>query len=435
MRHEAEVAGKLLFVRGRSLPNLFSGVLCATALAAFCLLLLSAGQADAATDSYIDFDRHATYEDLSSGSKNGAVVKKLADGSGMVQLASSGLNTGTDSSGAYNGGRYYWGSLTSQVYSTSTLFDAVVPSWNATTPSGTWLQLEVRVRSGGNWTPWFNMGVWAKGTGDVKRHSVNGQRSGDWHVLTDTLQSIGSVFGGAYQYRLKLFTEKQGISPEVRSLAFTSSDSYRHGDSLGVAADKSIWGRDLQVPERSQMIYPDGGEVWCSPTSLSMVMAYWSNKTGNGNLNQTVPTVAHGTYDYVYKGNGNWPFNTAYASAYGLRASVNRFSSLGQVERWIDRGVPVVASVAWDNRYSGQQLSGAPITTTYGHLLVVRGFTSSGNVIVNDPAASSNSGVRRVYDRYEFYRAWFQTGSGGVAYLVYPKSWRIPDKTDAHGSW
>ena len=28
------------------------------------------------------------------------------------------------------------------------------------------------------------------------------------------------------------------------------------------------------------MIYPDGGSVWCSPTSLSMVLSYWDGYTG-----------------------------------------------------------------------------------------------------------------------------------------------------------
>ena len=64
---------------------------------------------------------------------------------------------------------------------------------------------------------------------------------------------------------------------------------------------------------------------------------------------------------------------------------------------------------------------------------MIRGFTSSGNVIVNDPAASSSSGVPRVYDREEFSRAWLKTGSGGVAYLVHPGGWRIPHA--ARGSW
>jgi hypothetical protein len=182
------------------------------------------------------------------------------------------------------------------------------------------------------------------------------------------------------------------------------------------------------------MVYQDGGEVWCSPTSLSMVMAYWAGKTGDPNLNQPVPMIAAGTYDHVYQGWGNWPFNTAYASAYGLKATVSRFSSIEQVERWIEMGVPVMASIAWDNRYGERQLSGAPLTLSEGHVLVIGGFDPAGNVIVNDPAGSDDSQVRRVYRRDEFARAWF-SGSGGVVYLVYPRGWSIPDRTYAQGSW
>jgi hypothetical protein len=141
--------------------------------------------------------------------------------------------------------------------------------------------------------------------------------------------------------------------------------------------------------------------------------------------------VARGTYDYGFRGNGNWPFNTAYAASYGLKSSINRFSSLGQVERWIAKGVPVIASISWGRG----RLTGAPIPASSGHLLVIRGFTEAGNVIVNDPAASSNSGARRIYQRDEFHRAWFKSGSGGVAYLMCPESWPVPDRTYARGTW
>lgn len=395
-------------VRGVSLCGSLQGRVVAAVLVLACLLLYASGEAKAAGDSYIDFGRYDTYRDLSAGTEKGVTFKN-----GAARLA-RGRTQGT---------------LTSRVYD-SAHKDTFVPSWNARTPSGTWLRMEMRVRSGGNWTRWWDMGVWARGTDTIKRHSVGGQRAGDWRVLTDTLQSIGPVFADAYQYRVTLLSKKAGSTPSVRAVYVTASNSYRHGEVL-VGADESLWGEDLSVPARSQMIYPNGGEVWCSPTSLSMVMAYWANKTGRRGLDQEVPTVARGTYDYVYRGNGNWPFNTAYAASYGLNASVNRFSSLGQVERWISKGVPVVASISWGRG----ELTGAPIPASSGHLLVIRGFTEAGNVIVNDPAASSNSGVRRVYQRNEFYRAWFEPGSGGVAYLVSPEGWPVPDRTYAHGSW
>jgi Peptidase_C39 like family len=410
----------------------FAGGFGAVLLLAFAVVFLGSAETVAQTTSYIDLDQYKEYDDFAAGTKNRVKLTKLANGDGWVSLGNP--RSATDTTGSYNGGRYYWGTLTSPVYETSTRFDTLVPSWNASTPAGTWMELEVRVRSSGNWSRWFNMGVWAKGTTDIKRHSVNAQSWGAWAVYTDTLQSSGPVFANAYRYRLKLMASKPTLSPTVRKVSAVSSDSYRHGDSLGVAALERAWGRNLAVPARSQMVYEEGGEVWCSPTSLSMVMAYWSNTIGKKRWNQTVPTVVRGTYDHVYRGWGNWPVNTAYASHFGLEATVSRFGQIEQVERWIDAGIPVIASIAWDNRVSSKQLTGAPLTSSDGHLLVIRGFTSSGDVIVNDPAASSDSGVPRVYDRQEFSRAWLQTGSGGVVYLVHPGGWRTSYPYAARGS-
>jgi len=393
--------------------------------AVVCLLLgPGSPEAGAASSSYIDFGRYDTYDALSVAEQDGVTVGGLPRETGEVMLDAAPY-AAYDRSGTYNGGSYYWGWMTSPVYATTTGFDTLVPSWEAATPTGTWIELEVRVRSGGAWTPWFSMGVWASDTGSVARHSVNAQRSGAWEVLTDTLRSQGLAFADAYQYRLTLFMEQPGVSPLVRGVSVAASDSHRHGENLGVVGTGS-WGWELQVPTRSEMVYEGGDEWWCSPTSLSMVMAYWAGPTSASELDQPAPVVAAGTYDHAYQGWGNWPFNTAYASAYGLRATVSRFSSIEQVEWWIDSGVPVVASIAWDNSYGEQTLSGAPLASSDGHLLVILGFDSSGNVIVNDPAGSDDSQVRRVYRRDEFTRAWF-SGSGGIAYLVYPAGWSTPD--------
>jgi len=422
-------------VRGRFTWKIARGCPVASVLlTAAVLLLLGPGAPDvgAASSPYVDFGRYDTYDALSAAEQDGVTVGGLPGGAGEVSLATAPYFA-FDGSGSYNGGGYYWGWMTSPVYETATSFDTLVPSWEAATPAGTWVEVEVRVRSEGSWTPWYGMGVWASETGSVGRHSVDGQRSGAWGVLTDTLQSQGLAFADAYQYRLTLFAEQLGASLSVRGVSVVASDSYRHGEELG-AAGAGSWGLELGVPTRSQMVYPDGGEIWCSPTSLSMVMAYWAGQIGAPELDQPVPTVAAGTYDYVYQGWGNWPFNTAYASAYGLEAAVSRFSSIEQVERWTEMGVPVVASIAWDNSYGDQQLLGAALTSSDGHLLVIRGFDSSGNVISNDPAGGEDSQVRRVYRRDEFARAWF-SGSGGVVYLVYPEGWSIPDPAYAQGSW
>jgi hypothetical protein len=141
------------------------------------------------------------------------------------------------------------------------------------------------------------MGVWASDTGSVARHSVNAQRSGAWEVLTDTLRSQGLALADAYQYRLTLFTEQPGVS-------VAASDSRRHGENPEVVGTGS-WGWEPEVPKRSEMAYEGGGEWWCSPAALSMVMAYWAGPTSIPELDQSVPMVAAGTYDHAYQGWGN----------------------------------------------------------------------------------------------------------------------------------
>jgi hypothetical protein len=98
----------------------------------------------------------------------------------------------------------------------------------------------VQVRSGGVWTGWFNTGVWVSGTENVKRHSADGKKVGDWQVLTDILQSIGPVFVDVYRYRLTLFTEEWGISPSVRRVCVADSVSTRHGECLGTPGDENL---------------------------------------------------------------------------------------------------------------------------------------------------------------------------------------------------
>ena len=76
-------------------------------------------------------------------------------------------------------------------------------------------------------------------------------------------------------------------------------------------------------------------------------------------------------------------------------------------------GVPLVASVA----FGRNQLTGAPISTSNGHLMVIVGFEADGDVVVNDPAGADNTAVRRVYDRDEFEDIWINA-SGGTVYVI-----------------
>ena len=372
---------------------------------------------------YVDLTRHALASDFEDSTLSGVSVG-TQEGRADITLAATGLPMGSDGKLYGVKGEYWYGTLKSAVLESSVPYDTVIPSWNAETPEGTWVQLELRAYRPGDahWTKYYNMGVWASGTETIERHSVEGQGDTDGFVATDTLLLSGQPVYTQYQYRLTLFTMDATVTPRVSLLSVMTSDSYREPTGLQLESDRQAWGKELPVPPRSQMIYKKGGEVWCSPTSVSMALAYWGFPV-------TVPAAAEATYDYVYEGNGNWPFNTAWASTYGLEAYVTRMGSMVQIEEWISAGVPVIISYA----FGDGELPGTPISASDGHIMLVRGFTETGDVIVNDPAASSDAGARIVYDRQKLEDLWL-THSGGTVYLIYPRGHVVPSD-QVHGSW
>ncbi len=320
----------------------------------------------------------------------------------------------------YNAGSYLVGEAVSPETRTAFGFREAIASWNASTPAGTWVETQIRARLGNRWTKFYNLGVWAADGSTVERHSVNLQGDGDGFVAVDTLILTGKKISAvAFQLKLRLFTEDANAVSGVQTAAVAVSTSAVRPENL-VPGDPSLWNRVLPVPECSQMVYPDGGEVWCSPTSTSMVLAYWENYSGP--CEPRVRAAVEGVFDWLYDGHGNWPFNTAYAGTHGLDGVVARFTSMADAEEWIAAGVPVVISYAWKKN----DLTGAPIPSSDGHLAVLAGFDAVGNPIVNDPAAPSDDSVQRTYLREELESLWLEH-SGGTAYLIHPPGWPVPE--------
>jgi hypothetical protein len=291
-------------------------------------------------------------------------------------------------------------------------FDTAVVSWNALTPSGTGVIIEVRARINKRWSRYYPYASWKSAT----RNSYPSKTDVNGRVNTDTLEL--SRKADALQIRVTLESSKPGQNsssgPILTGLWAVTSDSKTHHTVQTTTSDRTAWGLELDVPMRSQMIYPNGGEVWCSPTSTTMILEYWSAKLGR-DLADTVPVAAKSVWDGVYAGSGNWPFNTAYAGSKGLNAHVDRLSSLTQAEAFLKRGVPLAISIGWK---SGE-LPGAHMASSQGHLVVLRGFTKTGDAIINDPAAKTDTNVRTVYPRAALERAWIEH-SGGIVYVIEP---------------
>ncbi|MGH9263745.1 MAG: peptidase C39 family protein [Acidimicrobiales bacterium] len=318
----------------------------------------------------------------------------------------------------YNGGSYLVGEAVSPVTAAGIPFAEAIASWNVQAPPGTWIETLIRARTGGRFTKFYNLGVWAADSSTVARHSVRAQGDADGFVAVDTLVLDKKVVPDAFQLKVRLFSAAPGAIPRLRNMFVTTSTALGK-TRAPEPGNPALWGRSLAVPECSQMVYPDGGTVWCSPTSTSMVMAYWSGDTGP--CEPRVRAAVAGVFDRVYDGHGNWPFNTAYAATAGLEARVTRFTSMAEAERWIAAGVPVVISYYWTRN----SLDGAPIPTSDGHLAVLVGFDPAGNPVVNDPAAANDGEVKRTYPRAQLEDLWVAK-SGGTAYLIHPAGQAVP---------
>jgi hypothetical protein len=334
-------------------------------------------------------------------------------------------------------GRYDLGRWVSPWRRPGYAFDELIPSWDALTPGGSWIKVQVRGRSEtGQRSRWYTMANWAEG--DHAFHRASGPRQADdlAEVAVDTLRTRYSVGFEAWQVRLVLLRPTGSDQvPQVETVGAMTSALPR-ADRVRVSRPGVAGGVVLDVPRYSQMIhdgdYPEydgGGEAWCSPTSVSMVLGSLDALPGprayrwveRGHPNRFVDHAARSQYDHAYDGAGNWSFSAAYAAGHADAAFVTRLRHLREAERFIRAGIPLVASVA----FGPGELTGAPIGSTAGHLMVIIGFTEQGDVVVNDPAAPRNRHVQRVYDRREFETAWL-TGSGGLVYVIRDGDQRLP---------
>lgn len=403
------------------------------------------GSGSAADDAPVEYHAWSSYSAWRSGTARGV----RAEGGRRPGIVISHPATTTEYTDPHTGKTSTWESSTWTSPNHRIGFGAteLVASWNARTPAGTWIQVEMRgTYTDGTRTPWYVMGRWASGDTDIRRTSVDDQTDGKSTIWTDTFSLDDTTVPlrlASYRLRLTLH-RKPGTtaSPRVwRAGAMSSAIPDRFtvpASSPGVGA-----GTELAVPRYSQEThkgqypeYDNGGEAWCSPTSSQMAIEHHGRGPTADDLAWVNPAyadpqvchAARHTFDWQYAGCGNWPFNAAYAATYrDMESAVTRLRTLGDAERLVKAGLPVVTSQS----FLASELDGAGYGTA-GHLMCVVGFTASGDVIANDPASPDNPSVRHVYKRGQFETIWLRTkrynadgqvrsGSGGIAYVFWPR--------------
>ncbi len=396
-----------------------------------CLLCLLAPLSAVAAGRPIHFKRFAGAE-LRAGAVAGVAVGRA----GELGLSADAPELEVPAERGVAARRVRQGTWTSPWVTPGFAFAELVPSWNAQTPDETWLEVQVQVRArGGEQSGWYALGRWSSGATPLPRSSVNDQEDALAKISTDTLVAKAPLV--AYRLAVKLAGAKGRPSPTLQLLAAVTSDGppAAPGPVSAPLLQKEV---ELAVPGLSQLVHqghsPElagGGEAWCSPTSTTMVLGFWKRGPTEAELarfdaahpDRQVDYAAHATWDAAYGGTGNWAFNAAYAGRFGVEAFVTRLRSLAEAERFLRAGIPLIASISAEKN----TLPGASWDAlgSNGHLLVITGFTAAGEVIVNDPLSPNNAGVRHVYQREPFERAWMRKSLGTV-YVIHPLSAPLP---------
>lgn len=259
------------------------------------------------------------------------------------------------------------------------------------------LLLEAQVCQNGEWSKFYKLALLAA---QFKR-SFPPQEDAFGRVDTDELRL--SAPAEAYRYRLK-------FSGDVKL-----SGLWICGVRAPFAYDAKTAARlpagsfcaDVTPLSQMEQKHPSRRRI-CSPTSVTMAL------NALGFSTELTPFMQE-VFDQTAAIYGNWTFNTAAACAHKAQAFVRRFSALTELKDFVTPDSLVVASIA----YKKGELDGAPMESTPGHLVLIRGWDKN-KILVADPAAATKESVLRAYDAQQLADAWL-LNKQGAAYIVRKK--------------
>ncbi len=272
-------------------------------------------------------------------------------------------------------------------------FSQLIFSWNALKPSNGYFSFFVQARSAKNkhWLAMHHMIDWGNSKQRSYASEVKCESQGK-HVRLE-------VPGLADAYRIRVeahdgadLGELKGLFVNIADLKRFTPDSWRKLTPILHSVHVS------DVPKYSQMVlqHPRAQHL-CSPTALSMLLAYVAQAPVNP------VQVANEVYDAGLDTFGSWPFNVAFAyQATGCSRAwwLMRLPSFADLHRQLTRGVPVMVSVQGP-------LKGAATGYTAGHLMLVVGYDARHKkVICHDSAFDSDDKTVVKYDLNSFLTAW-----------------------------
>ena len=159
----------------------------------------------------------------------------------------------------------------------------------------------------------------------------------------------------------------------------------------------------------------------CSPTATAMAVA------GNQALEQW-PRAVTACLDPHTKAYGKWPLAIYWASQNARIGAIEALADWQAALTVLNNGSPVVCSI----RFGKDDLPGAPMQQTGGHLVVLYGLEFEGEhgyALVMDPGAASAAEVARRYPLKAFSDAWLSHRGGAYLFSTPPASGSRPGET------
>ncbi len=303
-------------------------------------------------------------------------------------------------------------------------FRRLIPSWNADTPPGTSIEVQVRVQAGGHWSEWFSFGTWCP---YLDRHSPAPHGDERARVEAETLTLLpGAPAAESAQIRVHLRSDEEKCTPTVQLMALATQP-----EAPGEAAGFYAGDRVLEIPAYSALVRdPAIAERMGGATSLAMLMNRWGADVLPEEVARAIYDTGAGTYE-------NLAFLSALGGVYGFECYVG-YGGLELLRREVWLGHGIAAKVRYrapalapkeaqrEGAAEGEEavsaggtpektgeggppppleketdarplLPGATVDST-GHLVVVRGFKAKDGeryVVLNDPMAPGDEAAVR----------------------------------------
>lgn len=243
------------------------------------------------------------------------------------------------------------------------LFDALRASWNADTPPGTAVEVQLRVLVDGNWSAWCTMGRWSP---HLARTGAAETRRGPLHLTADQL-ALESKAAAQAQLRIYLYTREEKATPAVHLLAI-SARPLDHIPGGGRAVTNHLRLIPYVAARRAPALQP--------VMDLACCLASLTNRWGADLLPEE---LALSMRDHL---NGqNLSFAAAAVSCWGFPAWVC-WADLGDLRAELRAGYGAVVAL---ESTPAQQSAGLPAV----HYAALRGFTADA-VLLMDPWAGSD---------------------------------------------